>query len=227
MKDPAVPLYTADFIIGCTPMTWEQRGKYIFLLCYQQQLGHMSLETMTGIVGEIPPIIMRKFIKDEEGLYYNERMEEEVNKRARYKEKQAQNSQRRWGNNPNLIPDDIPDSSQTLSQSDAKTMPLDNDNDNENNNKRGIGKKSKSFTPPSLDEVISYFKQNGYKTEAAMKAHKYYTEMNWHDSTGKAIKSWKGKMVAVWFKDENKDFAERRGVVDLDRLNQERGKYNG
>jgi len=68
------------------------------------------------------------------------------------------------------------------------------------------GKKSKKkkFIPPSLDDVISYFQENGYNIEIAKKAYKGYSVADWYDSSGKKIKNWKQKMHWVWFKPENK-----------------------
>lgn len=60
----------------------------------------------------------------------------------------------------------------------------------------------KKFTPPTLDEVESYFAQNGYTN--ARKAYEYYSVADWHDANGKKIKNWKQKMQGVWFKEENK-----------------------
>lgn len=60
------------------------------------------------------------------------------------------------------------------------------------------------FIPPTLDEVKTYFIQNGYKPEAGEKAWRYYNEAEWKDSTGKQVKNWKQKMQGVWFKEENK-----------------------
>lgn len=60
------------------------------------------------------------------------------------------------------------------------------------------------FTAPQLSEVESYFTENGYTKESAIKAFNYYDVANWKDSTGKQVKNWKQKMQSVWFKDENK-----------------------
>ncbi len=65
-------------------------------------------------------------------------------------------------------------------------------------------KKSPSFTPPTLDEVKKYFKENGYTEQSAEKAFYYYEEGEWKDSHGNQVKNWKQKMRGVWFKDENK-----------------------
>ena len=63
----------------------------------------------------------------------------------------------------------------------------------------------KKFTPPTLIEVESYFKEKGFV--GAKKAYDYYEVANWHDAQGNKIKNWKQKMQGVWFKDENKDKA--------------------
>ena len=60
------------------------------------------------------------------------------------------------------------------------------------------------FVPPSIQEVISYFKEKGYSEKSAMKAHEYYDTGNWHDSKNNKVMNWKQKMQSVWFKDENK-----------------------
>ncbi len=65
-------------------------------------------------------------------------------------------------------------------------------------------KVKKVFIPPSVEDVKSFFKENGYTEQAGEKAFKYYDEANWHDSKGSAVISWKQKMRGIWFKDENK-----------------------
>lgn len=82
-KDPAFLFYPADFMIGTALMNFEQRGKYISLLCYQNQLGHLRIDDLTSICGE-DNMIFSKFKKDKKGLYYNERLEEEMLKRSNY-----------------------------------------------------------------------------------------------------------------------------------------------
>jgi hypothetical protein len=74
--------------------------------------------------------------------------------------------------------------------------------------------KPKKFIPPSLEDVKSYFKENGYSEESAETFHKYYSngEPPWHDGQGKPVKSWKQKAVAVWFKPENKNGNQQRKV---------------
>jgi len=75
-----------------------------------------------------------------------------------------------------------------------------NDTVNVNENKKRV----KAFSPPTLLEVQDYFFENGYTKESGLKSFNYYNTAQWKDSTGKQVKNWKQKMIAVWFKDENK-----------------------
>lgn len=62
----------------------------------------------------------------------------------------------------------------------------------------------KTFSPPTLDEVKTYFYENGYSEYSAIKAFNYYSTADWKDSRGNQVKNWKQKMISVWFKEENK-----------------------
>src|SRR5690606_1605243 len=60
--------------------------------------------------------------------------------------------------------------------------------------RRGENKKPRTvFTPPTLDDVISYFKEKGYTEVAAKKAFEYYSAGDWKDSKGNQVKNWKQK----------------------------------
>lgn len=65
-------------------------------------------------------------------------------------------------------------------------------------------KKKYVFTPPTLDEVKVYFKEKGYSEDSAIRAFNYYEAGDWSDGRGTKVKSWKQKMIGVWFKPENK-----------------------
>jgi len=67
-----------------------------------------------------------------------------------------------------------------------------------------FNKKNRKFTPPILDDVKQYFKENGYKEDTAIKMFKSYSINDWKDSNDKPVKNWKQKAINVWFKDENK-----------------------
>jgi len=67
-------------------------------------------------------------------------------------------------------------------------------------NKEKVNKK-KSFVPPTFDELLAYFKQNGQPEAQARKAFAHYDNHNWTDSQGRAVKNWKQKVQTNWFKD--------------------------
>ena len=83
MKDPAVLFYTQDFLTGTFCMTDAQVGKYIRLLCLQQQNGGLTEREMLKVCGEKDDEIWAKFDFDGEH-YFNKRMALEANKRKSY-----------------------------------------------------------------------------------------------------------------------------------------------
>lgn len=83
-KDPAVLFYCGDFLNGCADLTMEERGQYITLLCLQHQKGHLSEKTICLSVGSVSVDVLAKFEKDEAGLFFHQRMESEMEKRANF-----------------------------------------------------------------------------------------------------------------------------------------------
>lgn len=90
-KDPAVLFYTEAYLVGTKLMTYEQKGKYMDLLCLQHQQGHLSEDDMIAICGGYDKRIFDKFVIDADGMYYNERMEEEAIRRKAYTDSRHQN----------------------------------------------------------------------------------------------------------------------------------------
>jgi len=84
MKDPAILFYTSDFLTGITFFKEEQIGQYIKLLCQQHQLGHLPVNHMITVCGTLENPVVSKFKVDDKGLYYNQRMDEEIEKRLTY-----------------------------------------------------------------------------------------------------------------------------------------------
>lgn len=98
-KDPAFLFYSSDFLTGTALMSDEQVGKYIKLLCYQHQKGHLTERDMLKICSTHDEDIFCKFEKDENGLYYNARLQQEVEKRKAYSESRRQNRIKKDMNN--------------------------------------------------------------------------------------------------------------------------------
>jgi len=61
----------------------------------------------------------------------------------------------------------------------------------------------KEFTPPTLEEVKSWFIENGSTAQAGAKAWQYYTDGEWIDSKGTPVKNWRQKMRGGrWLEDK-------------------------
>lgn len=91
MKDPAVLWYSQDYLVGVIGMTWEEQGRYAYLLNLQHQKGHFDMER---VMPDCPPSVRAKFLQDENGLYYNKRMDDETERRAKFAESRRKNGQK-------------------------------------------------------------------------------------------------------------------------------------
>lgn len=93
LKSPAINFYTSDFMTGTIFMSNEEVGAYIRLLCMQHQKGHLNEKEMLQIClsQEILDSVMTHFKKDEDGLFYNERMDFEKERRNNYVKSRSNN----------------------------------------------------------------------------------------------------------------------------------------
>ncbi len=87
-KDPAFLFYTGDFSTGTQFFSNEQVGKYIRALMAQHQHGRLTEKQLNFIIDKDEDII-KKFKQDESGLFYNERLESESNKRKAFSESRS------------------------------------------------------------------------------------------------------------------------------------------
>lgn len=168
----------------------EQVGKYIKLLCMQHQQGHLREEDMLEMCGSYDERIFSKFVKDEQGLYYNERMEQEAEKRKKYSESRSNNRKKK--KTKDMI-DDMSNTSQTY----LADMENENEIVNEEDNKgvKEVRKKSKkTFTPPTFEEVLAYAIEKN-REDLAKPFFDYFEAGEWVDSKGNKVRSWKQKFL--------------------------------
>ena len=163
MKDPAFLFYSSDFLSGTMLMTDEEIGQYIKLLCLQHQKGHLKEKDMLNICKTYNEDIFSKFIKDEEGNYYNERLEYEANKRKAYSESRRNNRKKKEETKP------YEEDMKNICNSYEEHMGNENINiiNNKDNRKRGSkGKKEEekihfaefvSMTNAEYDKLVSTY----------------------------------------------------------------------
>lgn len=184
-KDPAFLFYPNDYIGGTMGMTFEEKGAYIELLMLQFNRGHMTSHMIGQTIGQLWDTIKDKFKKDDNGLYYNERLEQEQLKRKTFTESRRNNIK---GTNQY--------SKKHLKKEGHMTSHMEDENENE------IKKVN-----PSFKEIENYGIQKGYNLPI-QKIIDFYTnggELNyWIDSNNKKVIRWKSKVSSVWFKDEFK-----------------------
>lgn len=90
-KDPAFLFYPGDWLGGTLGMTFEEKGAYMELLMLQFNRGHMTEHMIGQTVGQLWVKVQDKFIKDDQGLYYNGRLQIEIEKRQRFIESRLNN----------------------------------------------------------------------------------------------------------------------------------------
>lgn len=162
-KDPAILFYTSDFLSGTAFFTDEQRGQYIKLLCEQHQNGHIPESHLFEVCkydgNTVVSPVVSKFVKDEEGKYYNERMEKEILKRQKFCNHQRDNILKRWNKQEEPIKIDT-----TV---DTMVIPLENGNENDSSSSLGIieeyWEKWKNYKKA---EFGFYFNDNNSELEA-------------------------------------------------------------
>ena len=207
-KDPAVLFYPNDFIASTFLWTSAETGVYIRLLCYQQINGHITSNEFEKLCEGFDKV-KSKFVKDEDGLYYNERMEREILKRFKYVNALRENGAK--GGRPstknqldNLL------ANQLRNRNRNKDIIKDNrgrgeeEKEEERQNTPNKGT-SKAFIPPTLEEVREYARSKDCE-DIAERFYEYFTDGEWKDSAGKPVRSWKQKLL-TW---RNKEPAKNK-----------------
>lgn len=90
-KDPAFLFYPNDFDAKTKFMSNAQVGIYLRCLIAQHQIGHLTEKQMLFICGKYDEDIFIKFTKDAQGLFYNERLENEIERRKAYSVSRSKN----------------------------------------------------------------------------------------------------------------------------------------
>lgn len=196
-KDPAFLFYPSDWISGTLGMTFEEKGAYFELLMTQFNQGHMTSHMIGRMVGQLWSSIQHKFIQDENGLWYNIRLEEEKKKRKAFTESRRNN---------------IKGKNQYTEKTTKKV-----------GHKKGH--MTSHMENVNVNEIIDYFKDKGYTEESAKKFYDFYSVSDWKDSNGKKVINWKQKAQSVWFTEENKIKHEPKKIKSVAEQIEEMRRY--
>lgn len=227
-KSPAFRFYVTDFLMGCRRMTTEQIGVYILLLCEQWDSGIVpNDEAMLQQITKCKKMhviskALEKFKRTESGDFYNERLEKEREKQSERNDRLRKNGMK--GGRPKLIDNQChekPDgfvletkeetknepkkkASVSVSVSTYKESIVETDVSSPSlpGKLKGKNKGTKTFFPPTLDEIKAYLKEyTGIWTEAqayekAFAIHNHYESNGWHVGKNK-MKDWRAS-VRTW-----------------------------
>lgn len=99
-KDPAFLFYPADWTGGTSTLSRFLKGCYMDILVAQFNCGRLSLEEIKTVLGSdfgsSWPTLQKKFTKDQDGLFFNEKLQSEVQKRKDYSKKQKERIEAYW-----------------------------------------------------------------------------------------------------------------------------------
>jgi len=205
MKDPAFLFYSNDFLSGVADLTMDERGQYITLLCLQHQKGHLTEKMIRLCCGNATADVLAKFRQDENGLFFNQRLEIEVDKRKAHGEKQRTRAIEGWKKRKNI---NVEDDATAY----ATAMPLVNENENENEDKDVSVNKTmrKKFVKPTEEELYNYIgevnaKGNNFIDDARV-LNLARTFIDYYESNGwicgrAAMRSWQST-VNNWMRRE-------------------------
>lgn len=169
-------------------MDFEDRGKYITILCQMHQEGRLDEKTICFLVGSVSVKLKSKFQIDKDGLWYNERLEFEKEKRAAYSESRRKNGKK--GGRP---------STKAYGKHMVNHMGNENEDVNKDDNKEKDSVKGKTI--PSKKEFLEYAKSklDDYPKCEANLILKYdsWIENNWKTGGDKPrqIKNWKSTLL--------------------------------
>ena len=125
-RDPAMLWYWGDWYSGTSLLSRFLKGCYMDILHANFNNGHLSIEEIKVCLGsdfgQSWPTLQKKFKQDEIGLFFNERIELEKEKRKEFSESRKRNVNKRYQKS-------------TLVDTSVLHMYLHTDNENENENK--------------------------------------------------------------------------------------------
>lgn len=94
-KNPSVEWFWNDWAGGTSIMTRHLKGCYMDLLHAQFNNGHLSLDAIRVVLasdfGQAWPTLQKKFAQDEDGLYYNQRLDFQIKKKGAYNKSRDNN----------------------------------------------------------------------------------------------------------------------------------------
>ena len=127
-KDPSFLFYSQDWITGTYGMTQSQKGCYVDLIALQHQGVLITYDVVKKTCENKRKdidVVLTKFVKGKDGLYYNEKLKKVMEERALYRFKQSQNASKRSATaKPTHQPNHQPNFSTHVENEDVGDIPI-------------------------------------------------------------------------------------------------------
>ena len=203
-KLPYFPFYPSDFDSDTQLLSDAEVGAYVRLLNIQWKKGKIPIDKLPRIMEDYESVWgeISEFFIVEDGLVFNNRLEEERVIAIGRHEKAVKANNARW-NAPSNAPSNPTD--------DPPAIPTQNSKPITHNAEQKTQKEHKRFAPPTMDEVIKLFIEKGSTKLEAEKFFYFYESKNW--MVGKVkMKSWTAS-VSGWIARNKAKEIEDRGYV--------------
>lgn len=163
-KDPAFLFYPNDWIGGTMGMTFEEKGAYMELLLLQFNRGHMTNDMIGRTIGQLWDKVKDKFMQDDQGLWFNERLEIEKQKRQNFTNSRKNN---RTGKNQH---------SKTKHMTGHMTSHMENVNVNETVSelRKGVKGEGSSLEDIEIGKTKEFVKITCNRTLTDSEVHEYW-----------------------------------------------------
>jgi hypothetical protein len=202
MKDPAVNWYFGNYYNSTRLMTQAERGAYMDVLAYLFEHGHLEhAQVVQACEGHIYPRVFAKLTIDKDGLYFNQRLEFEIEKRRKNYETKF-NNLGGYIKNPPLKGKG---KKAETAENEEKPPPEPLSTQGESKNTKAPREPAVKFKPPSVEEVTAYCneRKNGIDPISFLN---HYETVGWRygNGTGKPVKSWQA-CIRTWEDRRKKD----------------------
>lgn len=215
-RAPAFQFYADDFLAGTLDLSQAEVGAYVRLLCHQWNRGSIPVEPekqqrLAG--GSVSVDVLAKFRLLPDGRLVNERLEQERQKQAAFRQKQrekglASGKARRKepdGNHgsttvqPNHQPNTQPEGNSPVSS--LQTPSLERERE-EGAQPQPEPPLARGNAWPTLDDVLRTCSMLNIPPDTGRAFWEHFEAQGWQTGQGVAIVQWTAKLSAWWRKEQ-------------------------
>lgn len=204
-KDPAFLFYSQDFFVATAYWSNEQVGKYIRLLIAQHQYGRLSAD-MVDTISQGDSIVSSKFEKDENGNFFNEKLELVIEQRKKFTESRRNNLKKKK---------DHKEQHMNSHMDKHMVSHMENEIENENTNEfvfqdKGVKGEKDSLTQLEISNTIEFIDRAIFRAINEADVKRYWEAFKIY-SEGKAYNSHADKVQHFrnWIKSQKHETAKR------------------